>query len=97
MKVSDQRNAIIGAAVWWYLRRAVRQRSARAVATVTGAPETRGRTLRTVVGGVLLVGLLAGALVALRRIVGGDSSVSPITEPPLSATGDGAPVDAPAV
>lgn len=78
--MKHRRNAILWAIGWWLVRRQIRRRAAVAVAGV-GATATataqRGR-LRSVLGAVLLVGLLAAGLVAARKLLsGGEPSEAP--------------------
>jgi hypothetical protein len=77
---------------WWLMRRYVRRRAGRVVSGVaTGASARRGG-LRAVAGGLLLVGVLAGAFIAWRRLAGGPSDEGwdgpppdePVTPPPPS-------------
>jgi hypothetical protein len=78
--VKQQRNAILWAIGWWLVRRQVRRRAVAAVAGV-GATATataqRGRA-RSVLGAVLLVGVLAAGFVAARKLLsGGEASEAP--------------------
>ena len=66
--MKNQRNAIVWMIVSWLVRRWVRQRTAR-VAAVAGRTTGSGR-VRSVVGAVALVAILAGAFVAWRRFAG---------------------------
>jgi hypothetical protein len=78
--VKSRRNAILWAIGWWLVRRQIRRRAAVAVAGV-GATATatarRGR-LRSMLGAVLLVGLLAAGFVAARKLLSsGEESAAP--------------------
>ena len=64
--VKEQRNAIVWAIVWWFVRRWLRRRAA-TVAGRAGATG-RGRVL-AVLTALGLVAVLAGALVAWRKLV----------------------------
>jgi hypothetical protein len=64
--MKNQRNAIVWALVSWLVRRWVRQRAAR-VAGVAGGAARPGR-VRSVLGALALVGVLAGAVLAWRRL-----------------------------
>ena len=64
--MKHRRNTILWAIGWWIVRRQVRRRAAVAFADV-GAAAQRGR-FRAVLGAVVLVGLLAGAFVAARKL-----------------------------
>ena len=78
--MKNRRNAVLWALGWWLVRRQLRRKAALAVADVTaGAAARRGR-LRAVLGAVLLVGLLAAALVAARKLL---SSPDEIEAPEL--------------
>ncbi len=68
--MKQRRNTILWAIGWWIVRRQVRRRAAVAFADV-GAAAQRGR-LRAVLGAVVLVGLLAAAFVAARRLRSGE-------------------------
>lgn len=70
--MKDKRNAIAWAVGWWLVRRRLRKRADDAIAGVTGVA-TAPRRGRDIVGALLLVGLLVGALVAWKRLsAGGD-------------------------
>ena len=78
--MKSRRNAILWAIGWWLVRRQVRRRAVAAVAGV-GATATataqRGR-VRSVLGAVLLVGLLATGFVVARKLLsGGEASETP--------------------
>jgi hypothetical protein len=72
--VRNQRNAIVWAVVWWFARRWLRRRTA----ALAGGAGGRGR-IRGLLGALALVGALAGALVAWRRLGArqGDSGREP--------------------
>jgi hypothetical protein len=65
----NQRNAIVWAIVSWLVRRWLRRRAA-TVAGIAGGAAGRGR-VRSVLGALALVGVLAGAFVAWRKLAGG--------------------------
>ena len=68
----NQRNAILWALVSWFVRRWLRKRTAATVAGITGATAGRGR-LRGVLGAFALVGVIAGAFLAWRRLGAGET------------------------
>ena len=73
--MKNRRNAVLWALGWWLVRRQLRRKAALAVADVTaGAAARRGR-LRAVLGAVLLVGLLAAALIAARKLLSGPDEI----------------------
>ena len=73
--MKNRRNAVLWALGWWLVRRQLRRKAALAVADVTaGAVARRGR-LRAVLGAVLLVGLLAAALIAARKLLSGPDEI----------------------
>ena len=76
--MKNQRNAIVWALVSWLVRRWVRQRTAR----VTGGAAGPGR-VRSVLGAIALVGILAGAFVAWRRLSSQPSEVPDLEEAPV--------------
>ena len=79
--LADRRNALLGALVWWYVRRTVRRKTAAAVGR---APERRG-WVKAAAGLVVLAGAVAGAIVAWRRLADGpddDGWEPPPYEPP---------------
>lgn len=82
--MKNQRNAIVWAIVSWLVRRWVRQRTAR-VTGVAGGAARPGR-VRSVLGALALVGVLAGAFVAWRRLS---------AQPEASFGGDDVAEDAP--
>jgi thiol:disulfide interchange protein len=80
--VKDHRNALLWALGWWLVRRQLKRRAAIAVAGVaTGAAAQRGR-LRAVLGALALVGLLAAALVAWRKLSARPGAPPPEPPPP---------------
>jgi hypothetical protein len=60
----------------WFVRRWLRQRTARVAVVAGRAAPGRGR-LRSVIGGLVLVGVIAGAFVAWRKLAGGESTDEP--------------------
>jgi hypothetical protein len=64
--MKNQRNAIVWAIVSWLVRRWVRQRAARVAGVAGGA--ARPARVRSVLGALTLVGVLAGAFLAWRRL-----------------------------
>ena len=84
MGMKNQRNAIVWAIVSWLVRRWVRQRAARVarVAGVAGGATRPGR-VRTALGAVALVGILAGAFVAWRRLSSQPSEMPDLEEAPV--------------
>lgn len=80
--MKHRRNAILWAIGWWIVRREVRRRATVAFADVgasAGAATRRGR-VRTVLGAVLLVGVLAAGFVAARKLfAGGAEPEAPVT------------------
>lgn len=93
--MKHRRNAILWAIGWWLVRRQIRRRAAVAVAGV-GATATaqRGR-LRSVLGAVFLVGLLAAGLVAARKLLsrGEPSEVPPLPDVPAFPDAWSAPAE----
>ena len=79
--MKNQRNAIVWAIVSWLVRRWVRQRAAR-VAGVAGGAARPGR-VRSVLAAVALVGILAGAFVAWRRLSSQPSEIPDLEEAPV--------------
>ena len=77
---------------WWLMRRWMRRRAVLAVAGVTSGVAARRRPLGAILGGVLLVGALAGAFVAWRKLA---ASPSP-EEPPVARFEPPAPPPEPA-
>lgn len=67
--MKHRRNAILWAIGWWLVRRQVRRRAAVALADVGASAAARRGRLRAVLGAVLLVGLLAAAFVAARKLL----------------------------
>jgi hypothetical protein len=93
--VKHRRNAILWAIGWWIVRRQIRRRAAVAVAGVgAGAAARRGR-IRAVLGAVLLVGLIAGGLVAARKLLGGGepAEATPLADVPPFPDAPGAPLE----
>ena len=88
----DRRSALLWAVAWWFARRWLRRRAAVAVAGITaGATVRRGR-LRSVLGVILIVGVLAAAFVAWRKLVGrtdASDAVSPSPAPVGAGVPDG--------
>ena len=70
--MKNQRNAIVWALLSWFVRRWLRKRTAATVAGITGATANRGR-LRGMLGAFALVGVIAGAFVAWRKLGAGES------------------------
>jgi hypothetical protein len=73
---------------WWLMRRWMRRRAALAVAGIATGASARRRSIGAVLGAVLLVGVLAAAFVAWRRLAGqGDQDQAPLepSTPPMSA------------
>ena len=75
---------------WWFTRRYLRRRAARAVSGVTTRASARSGRIRTVLGALALVGALGAGLVVWRRFMtgggggdGGGWSPPPPDEPPL--------------
>jgi hypothetical protein len=81
MGMKNQRNAIVWAIVSWLVRRWVRQRAARVAGVAGGA--TRPGRVRTALGAVALVGILAGAFVAWRRLSSQPSEMPDLEEAPV--------------
>ena len=80
--MKNQRNAVLWALGWWLVRRQLKRRAAAAVAGVaTGAAAQRGR-LRAVLGALAVVGLLAAALVAWRKLAPRPAAPPPEPPPP---------------
>ena len=79
--MKNQRNAIVWALVSWLVRRWVRQRTARVVGLAGGAAGP-GR-VRSVLGAVALVGILAGAFVAWRHLSSQPSEMPDLEEVPV--------------
>ena len=69
--MADRRSALLWALAWWFIRRTLRRRAALAVAGVAAGASQRRRGIGAVVGAVVLVGALAAAFVAWRRLSGG--------------------------
>ena len=77
---------------WWFVRRMLRRRAAVAVAGVAAGVSARRRGIGAVLAALALVGVLAAAFVAWRRLAGGsdDDGWKPPDEP-LSPMPDPAP------
>lgn len=71
----NQRNALVWALVSWFARRWLRQRAAKVTGLAGRASGGRGR-LTSVLGAIALVGVVAGAFVAWRKLAGGESGES---------------------
>jgi hypothetical protein len=70
-RINDRKTALMWAVGWWFTRRYLRRRAARAVSGVTAKAPSRLGGLRAVAGALALVAVLAGAFVAWRRFAGG--------------------------
>ena len=81
-RLNDRRTALMWAIGWWFTRRYLRRRAMRAVSGVGVQASARRKSLRTVAGALVLVGALAGALVAWRRFAGGSGHEDGGWEPP---------------
>jgi hypothetical protein len=95
--VKQRRNAILWAIGWWIVRRQIRRRAAGAVAGVGAtatATATRGR-VRSALGAVFLVGLLAAGLIAARKLLGGGEpgDAPPLVEVPPFPDAPAAPAE----
>jgi hypothetical protein len=86
--MKDRRNAVLWAIGWWLFRRQLRRRAALAVGDVAH----RSR-LRAVLGAVVLVGLLAAALVAARKLLSGPDEIEapPLPDVPIEPVPETAP------
>lgn len=93
--MKHRRNAILWAIGWWIVRRQLRRRAAVAVAGVGATATARSGRLRAVLGALLLVGLLAGGLVAARKLLGGGEPTEATSFPDVPAFPDApaAPVE----
>ncbi|MCZ7587390.1 MAG: hypothetical protein M5U27_00710 [Gaiella sp.] len=81
--MKSRRNALLWAIGWWLVRRQLRRRAAVAVAGVAAGTAARRGRLRAVLGALVLVGLLAAAFVAWRRLAarpGAPPTVEPLPE-----------------
>ncbi|HEX2302852.1 MAG TPA: hypothetical protein VHH57_04425 [Gaiella sp.] len=66
--MGDRRTALFGAVAWWFARRWMRRRASMAVAGIaTGVAAQRSR-LRAVVAAFVIVGALAAAFIAWRKL-----------------------------
>jgi len=81
--MADRRQALMWALGWWLMRRWLRRRATLAVAGVAAGASQRRRGIGAVLGALLLVGALAAAFVAWRRLSGGsdDEGWEPPSEP----------------
>ena len=70
---------------WWLMRRWMRRRAALAVAGIATGAAARRRSIGAVLGAVLLVGALAAAFVAWRRLAGQADEDQQSHTPPASA------------
>lgn len=68
--MKHRRNTVLWAIGWWLVRREVRRRTAATLADVGAGAARRGR-LRSVLGAIVLVGVLAAGFVAVRRFLAG--------------------------
>jgi hypothetical protein len=66
--MTDRRTALLWTIGWWFARRYLRRRAALAVAGVASGAAARRSKLRAVAAGFAVVGLLAGAFLAWRRL-----------------------------
>ena len=78
---------------WWFVRRMLRRRAAVAVAGVAAGVSARRRGIGAVLTALALVGVLAAAFVAWRRLAGGsaDDGWEPPPDEPLAPMPDPAP------
>jgi hypothetical protein len=81
VKLDDRRNALMWALGWWLVRRWMKRRAALAVAGIATGAASRRRSIGAVLGAVLLVGALAAAFVAWRRLAGRAADDQPPLEP----------------
>jgi hypothetical protein len=90
--IADRKNALMWAVGWWFVRRMLRRRAAAAVAGVAAGASARRRGIGAVLAALALVGALAAAFVAWRRLAGGsdDEGWEPPDEP-LAPMPDPAP------
>jgi hypothetical protein len=70
-RMNDRKTALMWAIGWWFTRRYLRRRAARAVADMTTRASERRGSLRAVAAALVLVGALAGAFIFWRRLAGG--------------------------
>ncbi len=93
----SRRNAIIGAAAWWFASRWVRHQAARTVAVVPGVGDARGKgrgRVRAIGGALTLVGVLAVGFVLWRKLLGKPKGVeTPPPSPPEPLRPAPAPVE----
>ena len=83
--MGDRRNALYWAIGWWFARRYMRRRAAAAFAGVTAGASARRNRIGAVLGGIALVGVIAGAFVVWRKLAARPA------EPELTPSTDGAP------
>lgn len=76
--MGNRRNALFWAIGWWILRRQVRRKANATLHGLGVAAKPSGA--RRIVGALLLVGILAGAFVAWRRLAGDDGWGEPSLE-----------------
>jgi hypothetical protein len=67
--LNDRKTALMWAAGWWFTRRYIRRRAARAISGVGARASAPGR-FRIVVAALALVGAVAGAFIVWRRFGG---------------------------
>ena len=81
--IADRKNALMWAVGWWFVRRMLRRRAAAAVAGVAAGASARRRGIGAVLAALALVGAVAAAFVAWRRLAGGsdDEGWEPPGEP----------------
>ena len=92
--MKQRRNAILWAIGWWIVRRQVRRRAAVAVAGVGATAAAQRGRIRTVLGAVLLVGLLAAGLVAARKLLAsGEPGAPSLADVPPFPDAPAAPVE----
>jgi hypothetical protein len=68
--MSDRSRALMWALAWWVARRYIRRRASMAVAGFAAGATAQRTRLRGVLAAVALVGVLAAAFVAWRRLAG---------------------------
>lgn len=71
--MKQRRNAVLWAIGWWIVRRQIRRRATVAFADVgaSASSAARGGRLRTVLGAIALVGVLAAGFVVARKLLAG--------------------------
>jgi hypothetical protein len=72
-RFNDRKTALMWAVGWWFTRRYLRRRAARAMSGVAAKAPARPGGLRAVAGALALVGVLAGAFIVWRRLAGGSA------------------------